>query len=116
MTEKIIDFLGHKVKIAFNMQVQILYEDIMNEPFDPQKVLATAKSRFALYSAAIVANNPDNDIDPKQLLHQAHLSDLRNILEAISESMKDFYEIPDIAEQHVPEATEEEKEKDAKNV
>lgn len=92
------------------MQVQIGYEDIAGEPFAIESVGQTAKSRAALYAAAIIAANPDKEIDTAKILSDATIADLKAIDDAVGACMQEFYNIPAIAEQHVPEPTEEEKE------
>lgn len=110
-----VTFLGEELNIVFNMGVQIGYEDIIGKPFDILTVGQTAASRAALYQAAIITGNPDKKFDFDKILEHATFRDLDPVDKAVAECMTEFFGIPVLAEQHVPEPTEEEKE-DPKNV
>jgi hypothetical protein len=114
MKKRKVTFLGEDLDIVFNMQAQILYEEIAGEPFDIMTVASSAKSRAVLYQAVLMASNPDKEIDAAKILEEATGLDIAPLDEAIAGSMKEFFGIPKIAEQHVPAPTEEERE-EAKN-
>lgn len=107
MIERKITFLGKELKIAFNMKVQLSYEDILDEPFDVLKVGSTRKSQMALYTAAIIANNPDTDITAEDIITKADNKEFTTLDKAIAECMEDFYGIPKVAESHVRETAHE---------
>lgn len=103
MKKKEIKVFGETLTIAFNLSVQIMWEEITDKSFD----LTTAtkgKGKLALMMAAIMANNPDTAIDTDKLL-TIEAEELAALDQAIAECMTDFYHIP-AAMKHEPAQTD----------
>lgn len=102
-----IKFIGKYINIAFNVAVQIEYENITSEPFDISK-LAYMKNSVALYEAAIKVNNPDAGITSADITLQASSADMKTISTAVVEEMAAWIKVPEMMKE---EPKNEEKEK-----
>lgn len=89
-----IQFLGKELKIAFNVAVQIEYENITGEPFDVAK-LAYMKNSVALYEAAIKVSNPDAGITSKDIIDNASSEDMKVISTAVVDELAAWIKVPD---------------------
>lgn len=112
MTKRTIKILDEECQIAFNMKVQIAYERITGSPFDLNE-LHMAHNRIALYYSAIIANNESTSITIEDLMEKASRHEITAIDTAIGECVRDWYDVPQIAEQHVPEESNKEEEGDS---
>jgi len=92
--KKEIEVLGRPIKIAFNMAVQIAYEDITGRAFNILE-LNSRKASLALYTAAILVNNPDTDITIDKLMQEMTFDDLSILDKTLSELMADWFKIPE---------------------
>jgi hypothetical protein len=90
-----IKFLGKEIKIAFNVAVQIEYENITGEPFDVAK-LAYMKNSVALYEAAIKVSNPDAGITSKDIIENASSEDMNFISTAVVDELTAWINVPDL--------------------
>lgn len=102
---KNITILGKDIAIAFNMKVQLTYEEITGRAFE-LKDLAATKYRISLYYSAIISSNPDTDIQMDDILSSCSLDEITELDNAISEEMKVWYKIPETAETPEPAAEE----------
>ena len=91
--KKIISILGHEVVITFNMAVQISFEEITGKPFSDINT-DSSKDNFALAYAAIIANNPDTNITADNLMRDISGTELKELLQAISDAAVEWNEMP----------------------
>lgn len=91
MKTRKVTLAGVELDVKFNMGVQIAYEEIIGEPFDLNEVGKTTKNRAALYSAALVASNPDAPIDMATEIMKADFEELAAIDKAVAEAMEEFF-------------------------
>lgn len=111
-----ITILGEEINIAFNVQVEIVYEEISGETFSIDS-LAKMKNSVALYMAAIITANPDTNITVERLMKEASGKEIATISTAVINAMSEWMEVPKV----IPEepATDDddnkEKEKPEKN-
>ena len=103
-----IKFLGKELNIAFNVAVQIEYENITGEPFNVAK-LAYMKNSVALYEAAIKVSNPDAGITSKDIKENASSEDMKVISTAVVDELAAWIKVPDFIKE------EPAKESDGKN-
>ena len=96
MSQKSVKFLGEKLKVAFNMAVEIAYEQITGKAFDV-KDLDKVSNISALYYAAIVVNNPDTKITFDDLIKKAKVSEINKLREAVFAAFSAWAEIPEVA-------------------
>lgn len=89
-----IKFIGKDINIAFNVAVQIEYENITKEPFDIAK-LAYMRNSVALYEAAIKVYNPDAGITSADITSKASAEDMKAISTAVVEEMAAWIKVPD---------------------
>lgn len=90
--KKTVQVLGETLTIAFNLAVQIAYEDITDAPFNVAD-LQKRKNMLALYFAAIIANNPETEITIDRLMQDATLDDIQALDTAIGECMQAWFKI-----------------------
>ena len=91
--KKIITILGETLTIAFNMAVQISFEEITGKSFREINT-DSSKDNFALAYAAIIANNPDTSITVGNLIHDASGAELNAVIKAISDSFVEWNNVP----------------------
>ena len=91
--KKIITILGETLTIAFNMAVQISFEEITGKPFSDINT-DSSKDNFALAYAAIIANNPDTNITADNLLREISGTELKDLLQAISDAAVEWNDMP----------------------
>ena len=106
--KKIITILGETLTIAFNMAVQISFEEITGKPFSEIDT-NVSKDSLALAYSAIIANNPDCNITVDNLMHDASGAELNGVLKAISDSFVEWNKVPETL------ADEEDKKEDGKS-
>lgn len=106
-----INIIGKEVKIAFNLATEIAYEQITGEAFGIEKLNFT-KNAVALYMAAIIANNPDIDINTEDIISKASGAEVKTLSDAIYAEMKAWMNIPDVMNEK-EEKKEEGEEKNA---
>ena len=92
--KKIITILGETLTIAFNMAVQISFEEITGKPFSDINT-DSSKDNFALAYAAIIANNPDTSITAGNLMRDISGSEFKDLMKAISDAFVEWNDIPD---------------------
>ena len=101
MTQKEITLSdGRTIALIFNLATQIAFERISDKAFD-LALLTHAEHRLALYYAAIITANKDTDITIEQVMYFKH-RDLKLIDQTLNELITEFYDIPKMAEAHVP--------------
>ena len=108
---KKINLLGKEVNIAFNLATEIAYEKITGEAFGIEKLSFTTNA-VALYMAAIIANNPDIDINTEDIIGKASGAEVKTLSDAIYAEMKAWMNIPDVMNEK-EEKKEEGEEKNA---
>ena len=68
---KKITILGEEVTIAFNMAVEIEYEELSDSAFDISAfVSGKTKAALQLAAAAVTANNPQSSITYDPIIHE----------------------------------------------
>lgn len=109
--EKKITILGEEITIAFNMSVEMAWEKITNQPFSLEG-MQFKTNLVPLYYATIIANNQETKITFDDLMKRASREELNALDAALSESMKEWLNVPDIIkEEPKPEGEEEEQPK-----
>ena len=91
--KKIITILGETLTIAFNMAVQISFEEITGKSFREINT-DSCKDNFALAYAAIIANNPDTNITAGNLMRDISGAELKELMKAISDAFVEWNDIP----------------------
>lgn len=91
--KKIITIFGETLTIAFNMAVQISFEEITGKPFSDINT-DSSKDNFALAYAAIIANNPDTNITADNLMRDISGTELKDLLQAISDAAVEWNDMP----------------------
>ena len=91
--KKIITILGETLTIAFNMAVQISFEEITGKSFREINT-DSSKDNFALSYAAIIANNPDTNITADNLMRDISGTELKDLLQAISDAAVEWNDMP----------------------
>ena len=108
-----ITILGETIDIAFNMAVELNYEEISGEAFTID-ALAKMKNSIALYMAAILAANPDTTITVDRLLKEAKGPEIAALSTAVITAMTEWMQIPSvITDKEQPDTEEEPKDDDA---
>ena len=92
MKTRKIHFLGEDLKIAFNLAVMVAFEQISEQPFD-NAILKTTKGQLILYTAVILANNPDTKITMERLMTEPNAIDIQRLDKEVAGAMKDYYVI-----------------------
>ena len=92
MKTRKIYFLGEDLNIAFNLAVMIAFEQISEKPFD-NAILSTTKGQLILYTAVILANNPDTKITMERLMTEPNALDIQQLDKEVAGAMKDYYVI-----------------------
>lgn len=92
---KQIELFGETLDIAFNMAVEIAYEEISGKPFSVDD-LNSVKNTVSLYYAAILVNNPDTNIQPDDLLKKATASDVVTLRTAVFGAFEEWCNIPEV--------------------
>jgi len=95
MKKETIKLLGEDVVVAFNLAVQIAYEDITEKPFVLTEINGR-KQQAALYMAVIIANNPETKITMDSLLSEASFEDLQLLDVTIGAMIREWYNIPNL--------------------
>ena len=111
-----INILGEEITIAFNVQVEIAYEEISGEAFSIDS-LAKMKNSVALYMAAIITANPNTDITVERLMKEASGKEIAALSNATIQAMSEWMDIPKVipTEDKEPEDDGEKKEGEEKN-
>ena len=112
--KKIITILGETLTIAFNMAVQISFEEITGKPFSEIDT-NVSKDSLALAYSAIIANNPDCNITLDNLMHDASGAELNAVIKAISDSFVEWNKVPGTLADEEDKKEEEKKKKEEVN-
>ena len=91
--KKIITILGETLTIAFNMAVQISFEEITGKSFREINT-DSSKDNFALAYAAIIANNPVTNITAGNLMRDISGAELKDLMQAISDAFVEWNDMP----------------------
>jgi len=92
MKTRKIHFLGEDLNIAFNLAVMVAFEQISEKPFD-NETLKPTKGQLILYTAVILANNPDTKITMERLMAEPNALDIQRLDKEVAGAMKDYYVI-----------------------
>ena len=92
MKTRKIHFLGEDLNISFNLAVMVAFEQISEKPFD-NEILKTTKGQLILYTAVIIANNPDTKITMERLMTEPNAIDIQRLDKEVAGAMKDYYVI-----------------------
>lgn len=93
--EKRITILGEDIAIRFNMAVELAYEEIADRPFLLED-MEYQKNSIALYTAAIITNNPDTKITFDRLITEATGEDIKVLGGAVISCMREWMNIPSV--------------------
>lgn len=102
---KTITILGRQVNIAYNMAVQILFEDIVGKSISDADFTLTRNS-LALYYACISVNNKDTDITIDDLMYNISGEEMSTLRVAVTESISEWSHIPSIMDDDKKEGDE----------
>lgn len=102
-----IQFLGKSLSIAFNVAVQVEYEDITGEAWNVER-LGRVKNSCALYAATINVNNPESPITSEEIQQHATSEEMTRISTAVAEEMAKWFKLPATMKEE-PASEEEEK-------
>lgn len=105
MTEKRITILGEEVTIAFNMAVEIAYEEISGTTFD-MDALSKTRNTVALYAATIIANNPETKITLEDIMYKVSMPEIMALRTAVLEAMNEWIKMPEVMQKEVSEEEE----------
>lgn len=92
---KSITILGKEVNIAYNMAVQILFEDIVGKSISDAD-LTLSRNSLALYYSCISVNNKDTDISIDDLMYNISGEEMSILRAAVTESISEWSHIPSI--------------------
>ena len=92
MKTRKIHFLDEDLNISFNLAVMVAFEQISEKPFDNEILLKT-KGQLILYTAVILANNPDTKITMERLMTEPNALDIQRLDKEVAGAMKDYYVI-----------------------
>lgn len=92
---KTITILGRQVNIAYNIAVQILFEDIVGKSLSEADLTLTRNS-LALYYACISVNNKNTDITIDDLMYNISGDEMATLRVAVTESISEWSHIPSI--------------------
>lgn len=110
-----IEINGETLNIGINLATELTYEEITGRAFDLGDII-TKDSKLqtrGLVNAAIacvIANNTEAKTDADYILHNATRQETITLVKAVTKEFMQWIDIPGIADAHVPEPTEEEKE------
>lgn len=106
-----ITVLGETLDIAFNMAVELNYEEISGEAFTID-ALAKMRNSIALYMAAILSANPDTEITVERLLKEAKGPEIASLSTAVITAMTEWMQIPTVIKEEEPKTEPEEQDPD----
>lgn len=109
---KEIKILGHELNVAFNMAVEIEYEEMSGQPFDLEKMI-TQKDTMQVCFAALKVSNAKLPFTFEQLNRDASFSETSELKNAVITAMNDWLGIPAVM---VSKEQEQPVEDDPKNV
>ena len=92
-----IDLFGESLDIAFNMAVEIGYEEITGEAFDIEGI-KRSKNMVALLYSSIAVNNPDTAITIDDLYRKAKASDIVALRDCVFAAMNEWIAVPKVIE------------------
>lgn len=92
---KTITILGRQVNIAYNIAVQILFEDIVGKSISDAD-LTLSRNSLALYYSCISVNNKDTDITIDDLMYNISGEEMSILRAAVTESLSEWSHIPSI--------------------
>lgn len=111
---------NQELTIAFNFATELAYEDLTGKAFSPVDIIPEkgqepkASDFIKIALACIIANNPDSPIDSDYILHKATRKEVTKLITLTIREMMAWITVPAIAEEHVPEPSDE-KEEEGKN-
>ena len=109
MTQKQVTINGRNYPVIFTLKTLIGFEQITNQSFLKAK-LDTTTDRMALVMAAILAANPDPDLQIEDMQGQGDWAAYVQINKAFAEVMAlaaEFFPIPEVEKGKDPEPTPE---------
>lgn len=92
---KKITILGYELAIAFNMAVQIEFEDLSGHPFDFD-ILDTQKATMQLCYASLKASNENVPFTFDEMIKQLGVEETANLKMAVIEAMNDWFNVPKV--------------------
>lgn len=90
-----INVCGKEYNIAFNVAVEIEYEDVMGEPFGIDK-MAYTKNSVALYYASLKVNNKEFDVAWEEFKKKLGRDDMKALSGAVIEEMGEWLRLPEM--------------------
>ena len=105
-----------KLRIRFNMAVEIAYEEISGKAFSINDTINSTKDRAALIMAAVVSANPETELNMDWLINLASAKEIAELTSAVYESFAEWFKIPAVVEaEERQESKQEEAEESEKN-
>lgn len=105
-----------KLRIRFNMAVEIAYEEISGKAFSINDTINSTKDRAALLMAAVVSANPETELTMDWLINCASAKEIAELTSAVYESFSEWCKIPAVVEaEERQESKQEEAEESEKN-
>lgn len=95
---KKITILGNELSIAFNMAVQIEFEDLSGHPFDFD-ILDTQKATMQLCYASLKASNENVPFTFDEMIKQLGVEETANLKTAVIEAMNDWFNVPKVLQE-----------------
>lgn len=112
--KKEIKLFGETITIAYNLAVELAFEDIAGKPIigqteidgkpSPSFNIVSKRDQVALFMSAIIANNPDSPLVAadasaalfSRLTTEATRDELTELDTAIGACMSDWYHLPEL--------------------
>lgn len=99
---KTITLLGEEVTIAFNMAVEIEYEELSDTAFDISAfVSGKTKAALQLAAAAVTANNPQSSITYDRIIHEITPDEVKTLVDTVVGEMMKWLKIPAVVAQEI---------------
>lgn len=110
-----VTILGEDVNIAYNLATQIIYEKITGHTINLEQLGMTSVNSTLLY-ASIIANNDDTNINYDRFMDDVDSKELTAGINALSDSIAEWYDLPKIMEKKNERVKTKEEEKASKNL
>lgn len=102
---KKITILENELAIAFNMAVQIEFEDQSGHPFDFD-ILDTQKATMQLCYASLKASNENVPFTFDEMIKQLGVEETANLKTAVIEAMNEWFNVPKVLQEQQQKQSE----------
>ena len=113
MKKKTITINGKEYAVVFNMQAMLNFEEIAGKSFFGEN-FNMLKERIAVVVAAVIAANPDTDLQFSEIINGADLQGLKDLITAyavVMELITEFFTRPAVEPEQSAPADDEEGDK-----